>query len=66
MIDPPFLESARLEATAVFEDAAYAVRWLETPNAALGDRSPRSLLDTRAGLLLVRRELAAIEHGLPN
>ncbi|WP_367401461.1 antitoxin Xre/MbcA/ParS toxin-binding domain-containing protein [Solimonas sp. SE-A11] len=53
------------EAERVFEDELYARSWLETPNAALGELTPRSLLDSAAGLTQVLRVLASIEHGLP-
>jgi uncharacterized protein (DUF2384 family) len=38
-------------------------RWLKTPNLALGDATPLSMLDTELGALEVRRILSSIGHG---
>lgn len=40
-----------------------AVRWLQTPNLALGDVTPLSLLDTEPGAREVRRVLSSIDYG---
>lgn len=65
-------ESARLRRIArvvrraemVFEDAAAALRWIQTPNASLGGVSPLSLLDTEIGEGAVLDALGRIEHGV--
>jgi putative toxin-antitoxin system antitoxin component (TIGR02293 family) len=38
-------------------------RWLKTPNLALGDATPLSMLDTELGALEVRRILSSVSHG---
>ena len=48
----------------VFEDGEKAIRWLKTPNFALGDQTPLSLLDTTEGIELVVDTLARIEYGV--
>jgi putative toxin-antitoxin system antitoxin component (TIGR02293 family) len=53
---------ARL-AEEAFGGRGPATRWLKTPNRALGDATPLSLLDTEPGAAEVRRILAAISHG---
>ena len=65
MATPTYWNDALTEAVKVFEDSGYAIRWLETVNAALGGVAPRDLLDTEVGWLSVKRELAAIEYGHP-
>jgi putative toxin-antitoxin system antitoxin component (TIGR02293 family) len=40
-----------------------AVRWLKTPNLALGGPTPLSMLDTEPGAAEVRRVLSAIDYG---
>jgi putative toxin-antitoxin system antitoxin component (TIGR02293 family) len=40
-----------------------ATRWLKTPNLALGDATPLSLLDTEPGANEVRRVLSSIKYG---
>lgn len=65
-------ESARLgriarvvrRAEMVFEDAAAALRWVQTPNASLGEVSPLSLLHTEIGESAVLDALGRIEHGV--
>ncbi len=51
------------EAIEVLGDEATAHRWLETPNAALGDEPPLSMVDTGHGTEAVRRLLGAIRYG---
>lgn len=48
----------------VFEDGEKALRWLKTPNFALGDQTPLSLLDTSEGIELVGDTLSRIEYGV--
>lgn len=48
----------------VFEDREKMIRWLKTPNYALGDETPLSLLDTTDGIELVSRSLTKIEYGV--
>ena len=38
--------------------------WMRSPNAALGDRTPASLLGSRFGSEIVLDELGRIEHGI--
>jgi putative toxin-antitoxin system antitoxin component (TIGR02293 family) len=40
-----------------------ATQWLTTPNLALGNATPFSMLDTEPGAIEVRRILSAINHG---
>ena len=40
-----------------------ATKWLKTPNLALGDATPLSLLDTEPGANEVRRILSSIKYG---
>lgn len=46
-------------------DQAAAIRWLTSPNMALGDAPPVSLLGSEVGGRAVRQVLLAIEYGLP-
>ena len=48
----------------VFQDNEKMIRWLKTPNFALGDQTPLSLLDTTDGLELVTKSLTKIEYGV--
>lgn len=48
----------------VFEDKDRAMRWLKSPNYALGDQSPWALLDTSEGIELVQDTLVRIEYGV--
>jgi len=59
------LASTAQHAQEAFGDAARASAWLARPNRLLGDAAPISLLDTGPGGDEVRRQLLAIEHGLP-
>ncbi|WP_423814388.1 antitoxin Xre/MbcA/ParS toxin-binding domain-containing protein [Pseudomonas kuykendallii] len=45
--------------------APAATRWLTSPNIALGNLQPVSLLSTEVGGRAARQVLLAIEHGLP-
>lgn len=51
-------------AQRVFGDAAGAVEWLRTPNAALGHEVPLRMLKTGSGGTLVDSVLTRIEHGV--
>jgi putative toxin-antitoxin system antitoxin component (TIGR02293 family) len=51
-------------ASEVFDDAASAVNWLKSPNAALRGNVPLSLLDTDIGAESVLDTLGRIEHGV--
>lgn len=46
-------------------DQAAATRWLTSPNIALGNVQPVSLLSTEVGGQAVHQVLLAIEYGLP-
>jgi putative toxin-antitoxin system antitoxin component (TIGR02293 family) len=48
----------------VFRDEKKVSVWLKTPNYALGNVSPVSLLDTIPGMEIVLDELGRIEHGV--
>lgn len=51
-------------AEEVFEDLDASIDWLKAPNAALGDVTPLSLLDTDVGAEGVMDTLGRIEHGV--
>ena len=59
----PDLEAVRARATAVFEDADEAERWLNEPNPALGGEAPLALARSREGRRTVETVLSRIEHG---
>lgn len=48
----------------VFKDDKKVSVWLKSPNYALGNVSPVSLLDTIPGIEIVLDELGRIEHGV--
>lgn len=48
----------------VFRDDKKVSVWLKSPNYALGNVSPVSLLDTIPGMEIVLDELGRIEHGV--
>jgi putative toxin-antitoxin system antitoxin component (TIGR02293 family) len=48
----------------VFGDEAKALRWLETPNFALGKQRPFELLGSEEGIQLVLDTLGRIEYGV--
>lgn len=48
----------------VFENSDSFKTWLDQPSAALGGRSPKSLLPSRFGIDMVLDELTRIEHGV--
>jgi putative toxin-antitoxin system antitoxin component (TIGR02293 family) len=50
-------------AEKIFGGRENATRWLRTPNLALGDAAPLSMLDTEPGATEVRRILSAIRSG---
>src|SRR5437667_12038501 len=58
------LARAISRASEVFDDAAAAVDWLKSPNAALRGNAPLSLLDTDIGAESVLDTLGRIEHGV--
>ncbi len=51
-------------ARTVFDNETAARTWLSTPNTALSDESPLSLLDTDAGVRLVDEVLTRLEFGV--
>jgi putative toxin-antitoxin system antitoxin component (TIGR02293 family) len=53
-----------LPAEEVFQCESKAAIWLKSPNHALGDVAPTTLLDTIAGIKLVLDELGRIEHDI--
>jgi putative toxin-antitoxin system antitoxin component (TIGR02293 family) len=57
---------ALVYAVSVFGESDYAVQWLKEPNEALGGGVPLKLLATVEGDEVVRAELGAIGHGLPD
>jgi putative toxin-antitoxin system antitoxin component (TIGR02293 family) len=48
----------------VFGDEAYFHTWLITRNIALGNITPKELLDNSFGIQLLNDELTRIEHGV--
>jgi len=50
-------------AETTFGGRAAATRWLQTPNLALGEVTPLSMLDTEPGASEVRRILSSIDYG---
>jgi putative toxin-antitoxin system antitoxin component (TIGR02293 family) len=50
-------------AEETFGGRAAGARWLKTPNLALGDATPLSMLDTEPGAHEVRRILSSIGYG---
>jgi len=48
----------------VFVSSEKAMRWLQSPNYALGNEKPWDLLDTTEGIELVQDTLTRIEHGV--
>ncbi|MGC4234315.1 MAG: DUF2384 domain-containing protein [Niabella sp.] len=60
------LELARLYARGadVFEDMESFKLWMESPVGALGNKKPKSFLDTSMGIALLMEELGRIEHGI--
>lgn len=50
----------------VFGTPEKATLWVKKPNPALGDTLPSELLDTYAGIEIVRDCLIRIEHGVYN
>ena len=51
-------------ADRVFEDPEESAAWIQSPNAALGEQQPLTLLDTDVGVQQVDRVLGRIEHGI--
>ncbi|GAB3428332.1 type II RES/Xre toxin-antitoxin system antitoxin [Niabella aquatica] len=60
------LELARLYARGaeVFENMESFKLWMESPVGALGNKKPKSFLDTSMGIALLIEELGRIEHGI--
>ena len=52
------------QATEVLGSQKKAVRWLESPNRALGGAIPMSLLDTDVGTQAAEAVLTRIEYGV--
>jgi uncharacterized protein (DUF2384 family) len=50
--------------TEVFSDAFLFNQWLISNNIALGNKTPKSFLDTSLGISLLMDELTKIEHGI--
>jgi putative toxin-antitoxin system antitoxin component (TIGR02293 family) len=48
----------------VFNDRDTFVKWLKTPNKALGKKTPIELLRFRTGCDLVRNLMGQIQHGI--
>lgn len=48
----------------VFGSEENLYKWLSTKNIALGGISPISLLDNTFGILMIKDEIARIEHGI--
>ncbi len=48
----------------VFGDSSNYHRWLASPNVALGNITPKSLLDNTFGIDVVKNELGRIQHGV--
>lgn len=53
-----------VKGTEVFEDREKFLKWLNQSNAALGNKSPMSLLDSSYGTNMVLEELGRLEHGV--
>jgi putative toxin-antitoxin system antitoxin component (TIGR02293 family) len=60
------LELAGLVArgTEVFGERDLFLKWMQRPTRALGNRTPRELLDSTFGVGMVMNELGRIEHGI--
>ena len=50
--------------TEVFGDREQFLEWMNTPSAALADKKPLSLLNSKFGAEMVLDELGRIEHGV--
>ena len=48
----------------VFEDKNKFLIWMNSPNKALADKTPMSLLNSRFGTDMILDELGRIEHGV--
>jgi len=51
-------------ANRVFENPEESAEWIQTPNTALGEQQPLTLLDTDIGVQQVDQVLGRIEHGI--
>lgn len=63
LIEDPIVQIL-MSAAAAFQKFETGRSWLLTPNAALGNRAPISLIATESGRELVANELGLIEHGM--
>lgn len=50
--------------TEVFEERDKFIKWLDTPNPVLNNKSPVELLLTQLGMQQVKQELARIDYGI--
>lgn len=48
----------------VFRKKEYLIKWLSTPNRALGGEIPLNILDTKQGFKKVENLLGQIEYGI--
>ncbi len=58
------VQAAMDKATQVLGDKQKARLWLDTPNLALGGRSPIEMLDSQESLLQILAVLDRIEYGI--
>lgn len=58
------VQAAMDKATQVLGDKQKARMWLDTPNLALGGRSPIEMLDSQESLLQILAVLDRIEYGI--
>lgn len=62
--DKNSLVEVTARAIEVFGTLERAMRWIQTPVRALGDRTPISLLQSQEGMGRVRDVLGQVEHGV--
>ncbi len=58
------VQAAMDKATQVLGDKQRARLWLDTPNQALGGRTPIEMLDSQESLLQILAVLDRIEYGI--
>ena len=58
------LEALLAYGNEVFGGVEKFILWLQTPNIVLGKSTPFSLLETHAGMAIVRNTLGRIDHGV--
>lgn len=63
LLDDPVIQTLMAAASA-FPSLQTVRSWLLTPNAALANEAPVSLLSTEAGREILTNELGLIEHGM--